>query len=65
MVPEGKVPALIDVDGKVIVDSTVIVNYLEEKYPEPFLYNKDTITRDLELSCQFEKVKLNIFDYGV
>lgn len=54
--PEGKVPALVDLDGKAVVDSTVIVNYLEEKYPEPTLYNKSTITRDLELLDQYDKV---------
>ncbi|XP_058805247.1 pyrimidodiazepine synthase-like [Phymastichus coffea] len=54
--PEGKVPALVDVDGKVVTDSTVIVNYLEEKYPEPPLYNKATITRDLELLDTYDKI---------
>jgi glutathione S-transferase len=38
------------------VDSTVIVNYLEEQYPEPPLYNKETIIRDLELLDQYDKV---------
>lgn len=34
--PIGKVPAL-DHDGKIIVDSTHIVRYLEEKFPKPSL----------------------------
>ncbi|NP_001165916.1 glutathione S-transferase O2 isoform 1 [Nasonia vitripennis] len=54
--PEGKVPALVDLDGNVVVDSTVIVNYLEEKYPDPTLYNKSTITRDLELLDHYDKI---------
>ncbi|XP_011499671.1 PREDICTED: pyrimidodiazepine synthase-like [Ceratosolen solmsi marchali] len=54
--PEGKVPALVNLDGKVLVDSTAIVNYLEEEYPEPPLYNKETITKDLELLDQYDKI---------
>jgi len=35
--PEGKVPAL-DTGSEVIVESLVICDYLDEKYPEPPLY---------------------------
>jgi glutathione S-transferase len=37
MNPRREVPALVD-DGVVIVDSTIICEYLEERYPEPALY---------------------------
>jgi glutathione S-transferase len=37
MNPRREVPALVD-DGTVIVDSTIICEYLEERYPEPALY---------------------------
>jgi len=37
MNPRREVPALVD-DGMVIVDSTIICEYLEERYPEPRLY---------------------------
>jgi len=38
--PEGKVPAL-DVDGKIVVESLDICDFLDEKYPEPALYATD------------------------
>jgi glutathione S-transferase len=37
--PRREVPALAD-DGLTIVDSTIICEYLEERYPEPALYPK-------------------------
>jgi glutathione S-transferase len=37
MNPRREVPALVD-DGTTIVDSTIICEYLEERYPEPRLY---------------------------
>ena len=37
MNPRREVPTLVD-DGTVIVDSTIICEYLEERYPEPALY---------------------------
>jgi glutathione S-transferase len=44
--PRGQVPALID--GSVrIYDSTVIVEYLEDRYPEPPLYPLDAAERAL------------------
>jgi glutathione S-transferase len=33
--PVNKVPTLVDEDGTVVVDSTVICEYLEDRYPEP------------------------------
>jgi glutathione S-transferase len=33
--PLGKVPVLVDEDGTLIFDSTVIAEYLEDRYPEP------------------------------
>jgi len=38
--PRGKVPALID-DGCAVWDSAAIVEYLEERYPEPPLLPRD------------------------
>jgi glutathione S-transferase len=35
--PHGKVPVLID-DGLAIYDSTVIIEYLEDRYPKPPMY---------------------------
>ena len=35
--PAGKVPVLLDLNQKVIVDSYAITEYLEEAYPEPSL----------------------------
>ncbi|XP_003695287.1 pyrimidodiazepine synthase [Apis florea] len=58
--PEGKVPALVDVNGKVIVDSVVIANYLDEKYGEPSLYHNETKVRDIELLDHYSKL-ISIF----
>ncbi|XP_014210877.1 pyrimidodiazepine synthase-like [Copidosoma floridanum] len=60
--PEGKVPALVDLNGEIVVDSTAIVNYLEEKYPEPALCKKETIKRDLELLEHYGKILKVFFD---
>lgn len=54
--PDGKVPAYIDSDGTVVTDSVAVANYLDEKYPEPPLYNDETKSRDLELLDHFSKV---------
>lgn len=54
--PEGKVPAFVDVDGKVVVDSLLIADYLDEKYPEPPLYHEETKARDLELLDHYSKL---------
>lgn len=42
--PVGKVPALID-DGVVVHDSTIINEYLEDKFPNPPLLPKDPAMR--------------------
>lgn len=42
--PVGKVPALIE-DGVVVHDSTIINEYLEDKYPTPPLLPKDPAAR--------------------
>ncbi|MDR9402734.1 MAG: glutathione S-transferase family protein [Halothece sp. Uz-M2-17] len=36
--PIGKVPVLVDEDGTVIWDSSLIAEYLEERYPQPRFY---------------------------
>ncbi|MBV8884581.1 MAG: glutathione S-transferase family protein [Chroococcidiopsidaceae cyanobacterium CP_BM_RX_35] len=36
--PIGKVPVLVDEDGLVLWDSTLIVEYLDETYPKPAFY---------------------------
>ena len=38
--PLGKVPVLQDDDGTVIFDSTVIAEYLEDRYPEPPMFGR-------------------------
>jgi glutathione S-transferase len=42
--PNGVVPTLVD-DGQVIIDSSVICEYLEEKYPEIALAPRDLVKR--------------------
>ena len=42
--PKGQVPVLID-DGLALYDSTVILEYLEDRYPEPPLYPRDARER--------------------
>jgi len=43
--PEGVVPTLIDGDGPPLVQSLAILEYLEEKYPEPPILPKDLRAR--------------------
>lgn len=38
--PIGKVPVLVDEDGTTVIDSTVIAEYLEDRYPEVRLRGK-------------------------
>ena len=45
MNPAGKVPVLEDEDGAVVADSYAIVEYLEERYPEPSLLGKTVAER--------------------
>lgn len=42
--PKGQVPVISD-DGLVLYDSTVILEYLEDAYPEPPLYPAETTER--------------------
>jgi glutathione S-transferase len=42
--PNGVVPTLVD-DGDVIIDSSVICEYLDEKYSEPKLAPEDVVQR--------------------
>ena len=42
--PKGQVPVLID-DGLALYDSTVILEYLEDRYPEPRVYPADITER--------------------
>jgi glutathione S-transferase len=48
----GKVPILVDSDGTKLVESNVIVEYLEQRYPEPRLLPAD--------AAQAAKVRLFI-----
>ena len=43
--PEGVVPTLIDGDGPPLVQSLAILEYLEEKYPQPPILPKDLNAR--------------------
>lgn len=36
--PRAEVPALVDDDGMAVYDSTIICEYLEDRYPQPALY---------------------------
>jgi glutathione S-transferase len=67
--PVGKVPALID-DGVVVHDSTIINEYLEDKYPQTALLPKDPAMRararsfedyaDAYLAPSLGKILLNL-----
>lgn len=43
--PLGKVPVLVDDDGTRVFDSTVICEYLEDRYPQPSLLGNEYVTR--------------------
>ena len=43
--PTGEVPVLIEPDNTVLADSIGICEYLEEKYPEPNLYDRAEVRR--------------------
>jgi glutathione S-transferase len=45
--PLGKVPLLVDEDGTTVFDSTVIAEYLEDRYPTPSVLGAGTKTRML------------------
>ena len=58
--PIGKVPVLVDENGLVFWDSTLIVEYLDETYPQPGFYPGDRIER---LCCrQGEELADNLID---
>jgi len=52
--PKGQVPVLVDGDFS-LYDSTLITEYLEDRYPEPALYPRDPVAkarcRQLELAA--------------
>ncbi|NMF82834.1 glutathione S-transferase family protein [Nodosilinea sp. P-1105] len=43
--PIGKIPVLVDDNGLVFWDSTLIVEYLDDTYPEPSFYPSDRLER--------------------
>jgi glutathione S-transferase len=43
--PIGKIPVLIDENGLIFWDSTLIVEYLDETYPDPPFYPDDRLER--------------------
>ncbi|MFM2418913.1 MAG: hypothetical protein RL385_3636 [Pseudomonadota bacterium] len=43
--PLGKVPVLVDIDGTTIFDSSVIAEYLEDRYPEPAMLGQGPLER--------------------
>ncbi|NEP09916.1 MAG: glutathione S-transferase family protein [Symploca sp. SIO2C1] len=58
--PIGRVPVLIDEDGIVIWDSTLIAEYLDETYPEPRFYPSEPRTK---LECRkWEELADNLGD---
>ncbi|OUL31999.1 glutathione S-transferase [Nostoc sp. T09] len=58
--PIRKVPLLVDENGLVFWDSTLIVEYLDETYPQPGFYPSDRIER---LCCrQGEELADNLID---
>ncbi|HEX7478508.1 MAG TPA: glutathione S-transferase family protein [Polyangiales bacterium] len=61
--PLGKVPVLIDEDGSVVFDSTVIAEYLEDKYPSPPLFG--TGVRERLLHRQLDELADTITDQAV
>lgn len=43
--PQGRVPSLTLDDGTVLVQSPAIIEYLEERYPDPALLPRDAVAR--------------------
>ena len=61
--PIGKVPVFVDEDGTKLWDSTCIVEYLDETYPEPRFYPSDRIQR---VQCrQWEELADTLCDHAV
>lgn len=61
--PLGKVPVLVDDDGTVVFDSTVIAEYLEDRYPEPSFFGRTW--RDRLLCREGEELGDTISDHAV
>lgn len=61
--PIGKVPVLVDENGLIFWDSTLIVEYLDETYPEPSFYPQEPLER---LRCrQGEELADSLTDNAV
>jgi glutathione S-transferase len=61
--PLGKVPVFVDEDQTVIWDSSLIVEYLEETYPEPSFYPSD---KRQKLECKkWEEIADNLADNSI
>jgi glutathione S-transferase len=61
--PIGKVPVFVDEDGTTLWDSTQIIEYLEETYPQPSFYPSDRASR---LRCrQLEELADTLADNAV
>lgn len=57
-------PAYVDADGTLKVDSVAIANYLDEKYPKPALYCDKTKDRDLVLLDHYSKVLMTFIQFS-
>lgn len=61
--PIGKVPVFVDEDGTIIWDSSLIVEYLEETYPEPSFYLSD---KRQKLECKkWEEIADTLADHAI
>lgn len=70
--PIGKVPVLVDENGTTVWDSTQIVEYLDETYPQPSFYPSDSpdgdscAARSARLRCrQLEEIADTLADNAV
>jgi glutathione S-transferase len=50
---QSRVPVLEDDDGRVVVDSTVILEHLERRFPEPQLYPSDPLGAQVRLFVEW------------
>jgi len=50
---QRRVPVLEDDDGRVVVDSTVILEHLERRFPEPRLYPSDPLGAQVRLFVEW------------
>ncbi len=62
--PLGKVPLLVDEDGTVVFDSTVMVEYLEDRYPAPSFLGGSSFSERL-LHRELDELGDTIADQGV